>query len=198
MEKTCEKKKNLCQKGMPWSTKSSYLESPDSVLPGAFRNCYRQLHMKHECESSSYSFLQTCEEMWYLSENNNIFIWRELFRKKLRNSSLKSFVLKNYLCWFSSDKEIPNHHQKWRLLWAEELKTSGFVDRYIVNDSSDICKIIEIVILISSLFTKTRERLPEAVELHFMRASNLRWKHKFDAVKQLVTIRPVEFRPQTH
>lgn len=67
-----------------------------------------------------------------------------------------------------------------------------------VNDSSDICKIIEIVILISSLFTKTRERLPEAVELHFMRASNLRWKHKFGAVKQLVTIRPVEFRPQTH
>lgn len=57
---------------------------------------------------------------------------------------------------------------------------------------------MQIIIQISSMFTKTRERLPEQVELHSMRTSNLRWKCKFDAVKQLVTIRPVEFRPQTH
>lgn len=192
MENTCE---NLFQKGMPRSTKSSYLKFPDSVLPGVFHYWCRQLHIKHECESSHYSFLQTYEEMWYLSENNKFFVWKRVFRKKLQNSSLKLFVLKNYLCWFSSYKEIPKHHRKRRFQWAEELKTSGIKDRHIVNYSSDICVIIQIIILISSMFTKTSERLPRQVELHFMRTSNFRWKYKFDAVKQLVTIRPVEFRP---
>lgn len=53
MEKSCA---NLRQKGMPQSTKSSCLESSDSVLPGAFHHYCRQLHTKHECEAAAVPF----------------------------------------------------------------------------------------------------------------------------------------------
>lgn len=130
-----KRRANLCQKGMPQSTRSSCLESSDSDLPGAFHYCCRQLHTKHERESSSCSFLRT----WYPSENNIIFVRKTLCRKHNKILHWNHLCSRTTCASFLQIEKFPNNHQKQRLLWAEEVKASDVKDSHIVNDSSQIC-----------------------------------------------------------
>lgn len=66
------------------------------------------------------------------------FCRRGTVQKAQHCPSVKSFMLKNYLCWFSSDRGILKQpsEQRQRSLWREKVKAICFKDRNTAHQSS--------------------------------------------------------------